>query len=787
MANEVIATAGAVRIVIVGDGANFSSTVADVKRAVEKLEGSTKQAGHSMVTSVQAASGTIRLLEGDITRNVRAVEKFITMIPGVGTALKVAFPVVGALALGGVLARLGQQVEAFLKNLREGPQKLRDGFETMKLSATTANDELRKSNDELTNQIAKLEGKPQNNLAIALDDARIMSDNLQRSLQSSYDEVKKLLEETRAGFWEQLLGKGSTADVQGNIENFYRLMKEAEVKANDALHRGDTSGAKLYGDQLRQLQQNAIGYANSELATRSGNLLTGTPGRGTPVPVPYARIFGDQTKNIEALTGMRDLIYREIDRAGLQVQHSSLEKQRDTLQHDRDLVAERMTKWRQDLEAQKAQNAMSLEDEQHYWQARADSVRKGSALYTSALMEANKASVAMQRQLMSAFISGSIRESRDATRGAVSPLSNELNDQYSESMQRDLEAQRRAQEAAVEAFKEMTQQLKANEAIEEERIKLATSTGGLSRLDAAHALQAIHEGMFAQWGNNAAAFSSQFPFAGVPGAADMLRQYGMQSQQDRAAVEAATALGQLRDSVNATVQKFTDVGAQLSKLANQTLNTVNDAIIKSMVDPHARGTWSQAGKSIFSGVAKSGLELAEGSLMKALFGKNPNAKLGTKDNPMYTRSADAGASAGNSAGILGGIFGGSGSGSGGSSDSSSSGGGLLGGILSSIFGGISGHASGGYTPAGPILVGERGPEIWNFASAGHVTPNHRLGGVGDTHHHWNMNVDARGAHDPVATAAQINRALEKAKPAFTSFAISSLRELNSRLTRQDRI
>lgn len=54
-------------------------------------------------------------------------------------------------------------------------------------------------------------------------------------------------------------------------------------------------------------------------------------------------------------------------------------------------------------------------------------------------------------------------------------------------------------------------------------------------------------------------------------------------------------------------------------------------------------------------------------------------------------------------------------------------------VLSSQFGvRIPGFANGGATPRGPIIVGERGPELFYPGSSGYIVPNHDLGGGGGT-------------------------------------------------------
>lgn len=70
-------------------------------------------AAHDGVTEIQATSGALRVLEG--SGGIRAAERFLTMIPGLGAALQVAFPVVGAIALFDAFSRLAGKSEALTK------------------------------------------------------------------------------------------------------------------------------------------------------------------------------------------------------------------------------------------------------------------------------------------------------------------------------------------------------------------------------------------------------------------------------------------------------------------------------------------------------------------------------------------------------------------------------------------------------------------------------------------------------------------------------------------------
>lgn len=81
--------------------------VSGAERGFDGFAGGARRAGEAArhsVSDMQAASAAIRGLEGSM--NVRAAERFITTIGGIGPVLQAAFPVFGAVALVGVLDSL---------------------------------------------------------------------------------------------------------------------------------------------------------------------------------------------------------------------------------------------------------------------------------------------------------------------------------------------------------------------------------------------------------------------------------------------------------------------------------------------------------------------------------------------------------------------------------------------------------------------------------------------------------------------------------------------------------
>lgn len=178
-------------------------------------------AGHDSVTGVQAVSGALRVLEGGITNNLRAAERFTANVLGLGPLLQKAFPVVGAIAFAGILVKMGEEAYAFYKTVSEAGRKMDQEFSNFGLGIRAGNDELKVANDRLDAQIAKLQGKRENTLQMMLDEARLAADRLAESLNKDLQNLTKLLEENKVGFVSGLFsGQALTGDLAEDMKKF---------------------------------------------------------------------------------------------------------------------------------------------------------------------------------------------------------------------------------------------------------------------------------------------------------------------------------------------------------------------------------------------------------------------------------------------------------------------------------------------------------------------------------------------------------------------------------------
>src|SRR5271157_5734698 len=148
--------------IVIDISAGTSKFVVDLEAAKGKL----REFGSTGVGEHKAVSAAMKTLEGNFTNNKRAADAFVSMIPGMGTALKAAFPVIGAVAFAGVLAEVGTKVRDFFKEMEDGPKKIANAFRDIQGPLQLTNDALEITNARLENDIAKLEGKHENTLKV---------------------------------------------------------------------------------------------------------------------------------------------------------------------------------------------------------------------------------------------------------------------------------------------------------------------------------------------------------------------------------------------------------------------------------------------------------------------------------------------------------------------------------------------------------------------------------------------------------------------------------------------
>lgn len=785
------------------NGSGWSSAVEKAIRETKKLENATKSLGHGTVSQMQAASATIRTFEGGMANNTRAVERFITTIPGIGKALQAAFPVVGALATLGMLARIGDEVYKTAHQLSQIRNVANEAFGAMTLGAQHGADQLRVTNDRLEQQIAIMEHKPVNSLALALDEARLRADDLAKALQEDYKQFAAIVDESQKGIFTKLFNKGIDSDLGNQMKGQLANIRTLGLQQEKALKAGNQAGADDLARKLSAAQDAALAYADSEIAKRKGMVGMGTARQST-----YAGTYGDQGTNFDAIDAFKTIVGTQQDSASQQKRNTAGEAREKADAAAAKAQEELLTQFQEGIAKQKAQFGVSVADELAYWSARIKAFGQGSTEYKTVLMDTYR----LQADLYKELTEGK-KKFLESSKGDVT--GNDLLAAGAEAFNKDhladLERAAKLNEKySEEVAKGTAEQQKAATAFAESSVEMSVAQGTMSRLDAAVALAAIHQhdhaeaiervnkALATQIGliNSDPKLSDEDKVGAVRNATEAAKnqtgqidaQSAIQKQQDQQAIASQQLAPAIKQTLGTIANEWSNMTQSIVQIMTKSIDSLNDDIVKAMTGKGKAAdfgkTFSQAGE----GLLKASLQKIEGTALKGLGLGKPD---GSKSNPWYVVNAGAGGSGAGGAGgglspFIRPFIGGKPQAGGGQGQDDDNGGGgsiwqkLGNAFLPGLFGKGGGAGDSGGADTGgdddflqgkfagggdfmanrPMLVGEEGPELLTPGMSGHITPNSQIGGGGDTHHHTTINVT--GNQDPAAVNAAVRRALPHA-------------------------
>jgi hypothetical protein len=192
-------------------------------------------------------AAVVRALSGDLKGTNRELAMILTNSLGLGPVLSAAFKVAGPAILAVSVVDLGVKVKKFFDDMREMPARINTTFRDLTGSLRTADDELRVSNARLENEIAKLEGKPTNNLKTAIEEtiaaADKLGEHLERNLDKALEDLRKLRPGVFTSAFQLAVGIHAPNLVERETAAFSATQKEdisfekdsAAIRANAAL------------------------------------------------------------------------------------------------------------------------------------------------------------------------------------------------------------------------------------------------------------------------------------------------------------------------------------------------------------------------------------------------------------------------------------------------------------------------------------------------------------------------------------------------------------------------
>lgn len=739
--------AAQVNVVFVAETASYSASVKAAAKTLGVFEAGTKTAGATARKEMTEARGAVAVLGEEIGVHLpRHVQKFVAGLPGVASAMSAAFSAVAVIAIGEAVFEAGKKIYEFAEKNEDAARKNRAAWEESGRALDETVTELQLSNVQLANQIALLEGKPQNKLLEAMMETRLETERLDDKFQAAIKSAQELLEKTAPGMLSELfLGTKSTGEERSMVSEHSRWLNLAQ-SPEEIL-----SESKSFGGALEKR------LTELEKKQQTADKLRETASSGPNSPsVPGFVVAPNFKAEIDAV---KDLISR---------------------QRKEQAIAEGMIT--QDALQPKLENVRAM-------------VEAADTAAREALAKAMKTVEGRVNELVGRPVK--IPEAGlEAMRMEKQPVPDSLSNvalQFDEdtSPVHYGERWKGYNDAVMQGFEA---QSKFRSELALTKLGLDESTGAVSRHAAAIQRMAIedrdYKSQASYIGNRMDQVRSDTTLT-APQQAQELQQ--LQNQLDRVLadqkihdlvaaneIKGSSPFGELHDRAMELAQQFTNLGDHMSNFTVRTLDAFNETLLRTLSTPASfmRGQhpWRNLGSTVAQQAGGSALQYAEGSFMKSvpglekLFGKAPKGTSADLLHVSVDRMMVAGGLASSTASAIGGVTG------------------KVGNAVSaamSLFH-IPGFAEGGMIPSNmPAMVGENGPELlMPVGQPRQVVPNGGFG-VGGVEQHFHF--DNRGAGDPAAVEAAANRAVLRHAPMFREMAISTIRNHNGRVSSKARI
>jgi len=784
----------------------------------------------SQVTSVQGndaspisnrmqASALIRAGSG--TGSIRAAEAFASSIPAFNAVASIAFPIVGALAFGDAIVKGVSALHEMYETAVKLPDAVKQGWESIDAPMELSVDSLRKTNDELEITIAKLEHKPANNLALAIDEARINADRLADSADKAASEVKKMLAENHGGLGTFIMtGATSTGPVADEINKRMQDLRDLQQANRDALHTStDTpAAAAARAAAITAKMRDNVNWASK---SRSDIGTFNQGGQNNAIVNDLAGFQNQQQYTLDDQSEQARNVGDQQTQKKLTQQQEAQRIAQEGATKAREAAQKAFEQQKQQWKAQDDARIQAGNDsatvEVNTWAQRVASLKQGSQAYidaqnqlTEKLAEARrqdteekrKAAEQAQRDQRTQWsqmfdsmpqqstagqspstVQGTAdfwgMRSLEATPGSANQTEalNKENEAYKELAKVIAEVQQ-AQDKAAES------QAKSLQSYNEAALAIQKQTGMISGYDYATQVANVHAQEYAA--NMDAlqkALGGQTPgSAGATNAQAAIDKANadraVQVMQDASAMAAQSWSGALKNANAEFVQSAQDSASQVVALYKQTVDGFNSDIANKAVT--GKGNFAGTFRSLGTSLAGDGLKRVEAPILGSLGMGKPD---GSRSNPIAVLVV------GTTFGMGGSIIPGGSTSSiaslmstaspaiGGTSSTSSSGG--VGGFFSTLLGigaNVVGHLAvgGGVQNPGTYEVGEAGPEYLNLPAGSSVTPHSAIG----ANAYYTIQV-ANGV-TPEETDMRVRAALQQAHPHIVRSSVQAMHEHQKR-------
>ena len=751
---------------------------------------------HAEISQRMAASAAVRGVEnGNV--GVRAVENFLTTIPGVGSALQGIFPILGATAFVAMLVKGAEALYEMGEKAKNAGSAIAGAFKELDDRQKVTSDDLAITNQKLQDQIDKVSGHPNNGLATAILEAKKAADELLPALQADRKELEALLKEHNVGPFASLLsGVASTGRQQVEMLADQKGLSDAVSKANDeydeAISKSNDpkvlkAAADRHNSQIHDFYQGQIdSYVRESKRLKDEAAQSVTDALAAGEAAGNSPLINNSAK-ISDVEGRIQMLRRQqtdqMVKAQIGERQATLgQAKQDAFNAPGDgqqkAARVQMEGFEQQLALKKMAHQVSTVEEYDYWAG----LLAIAAKFPDNLRRVQE-KVGELSQRLNAEIESYLKKSEEAAERAKSKQNEweksvlEMANQQDRAIHRDIDAL--AQLMAVSS--------KNSDLLQEMQVAHDAATGSITKQAAAMEMATLH----------ARTYAAELAAIAQEKAADdadasltpdqrkanedqrSVRAATIQGEADRTAktdewaIQQETAVGGFLQAVQEMAAAAKDNASLMKQVTSGILSETNRTILEALTtrSTSSRHLLAGLGRSAATTVASAALTKGEGALatgLSSIFSKkdpgaaNAISKLlgiggdkapkGTAGDPLHVIMAGvAGAASG-----IGGAVKSAASGMGGGISSLAS---KVLGLLPAFADGVSGFGGGW------AMVGERGPELMKLPGGSSIFPNSKSASMmsgGGASHTWN--IDARGSNDPAQTAALVRQGIMEATP-----------------------
>lgn len=630
---------------------------AKLSRELGEVDGEIKRFNRQMREEMAKSKESVKLLSEELGLGIpRGLQGIVSKLPGVRTAMNMAFDSVVVFALIHTVVEITEKVAEFARKSEEAARKHKEAWGNLTSSMDESNEKLKLANLKLDDANRKLEHKPEHNaMAEALLEANIAATTLGNTLTEDLKKIQTaILGTEKAGASEWLQAK---AGLHGDISPIGDRAKNLQGELDDI--RDDTTlsaekKTKAINDKLTWYLQDA---RNSYVAAHEKLDRFNSRGKEYGVGDQHAgeAFTGNEADEAKAWKEWMHGLVSLQETANISEQHTGLQATnvKDTERANNTRLAkaeeekaarERLVGFELDFEKQKNAYGMSVAQERTFWEDKLKAFKEGSSEYKSVYDKFTTFSTALTEKFHE-IDKKTIGQNKAPTWNFNLIDENKNSDSVNKSVVDGKEQQAQIQ-YALAATKIHIEE--ATGAITEHQA--AISLAALSAQDYTERIALLNtelislhdKGIYNDLGfnvdreNEAKQQGIRNSIADLQGKSEISRILNDQ------AIANTSITGGIDAGIDALIKRSQEFNIQFKDLLLSTVNDVNSAILKLMTDKNvsAREEFRAAGKSIFTGIAKTGLEDAEGSALK-LLGLGGNKKpTGTPGDPFYTRNVD---------------------------------------------------------------------------------------------------------------------------------------------------